>query len=98
MMRWILAAVVACAGMAGVAGQAWGQGNVKLPRYPSISPDGKQVVFSWRGDLWMVSSGGGQAARLTAHPFNDLHSAWSADGKQIAFASDRAGGLNIFVM
>jgi len=27
------------------------KGNVGLPRFPSISPDGTHVVFSWRGDL-----------------------------------------------
>ena len=43
-------------------------GNVDLPRYPSISPDGAQVVFSWRGDLWKVPAVGGKAARLTSHP------------------------------
>ena len=34
-------------------------GLVDLPRYPSISPDGTQIVFSWRGDLWKVAAGGG---------------------------------------
>src|SRR5690625_6699895 len=39
-------------------------GLVQLPRFPSISPDGTEVVFSWGGDLWRVSAGGGQADRL----------------------------------
>ena len=74
------------------------RGNVTLPRYPSISPDGSQLLFSWRGDLWQVGIGGGEARRLTAHPFNDLQSAWSRDGKRIAFVSDRSGFGNIYVM
>jgi tricorn protease len=73
-------------------------GNVTLPRYPSISPDGSQIVFSWRGDLWKVSSTGGHATRLTSHPFNDLRSAFSADGKRLAFSSDRTGSENLFMM
>ena len=40
--------------------------DVDLPRYPSLSPDGKDVVFSWRGDLWRVGIEGGKAVRLTS--------------------------------
>ncbi len=72
--------------------------NVDLPRYPSISPDGEWVVFTWRGDLWKVSSRGGQAVRLTTHPLDDLRSAWSWDGSRIAFESDRNGYQNIYLM
>ncbi len=72
--------------------------TVDLPRFPSISPDGKSLVFSWRGDLWKVGTRGGMARRLTHHPGEDLRSCWSPDGKQIAFNSFRAGGNNIFLM
>ena len=41
-------------------------GNVDLPRFPSISPDGNEIVFSWRGDLWKVPAASGQAVRLTS--------------------------------
>ncbi|UCD74743.1 MAG: PD40 domain-containing protein [Phycisphaerales bacterium] len=73
-------------------------GNVDLPRYPSISPDGSQIIFSWRGDLWKVPASGGQALRLTSHPGEDLRSAWSSDGGRIAFDSERSGYLNIHLM
>lgn len=73
-------------------------GNVDLPRYPSISPDGREIVFSWRGDLWKVGSSGGHALRLTAHPADDTRSAWSRDGKRIAFESNRTGDRNLFIM
>ena len=36
-------------------------------RYPSISPDGETVVFSWGTDLYSVSSKGGEARQLTQH-------------------------------
>lgn len=74
------------------------EGNVDLPRYPSISPDGQHIVFSWRGDLWKVPAAGGQAARLTSHGGDDHRSAWSRDGQRIAFNSDRTGHTNIHVM
>jgi tricorn protease len=73
-------------------------GNVDLPRYPSISPDGSHIVFSWRGDLWKAPVTGGRAIRLTAHPLDDFASAWSPDGSRIAFTSDRNGYLNIYLM
>ncbi len=71
---------------------------VDFPRFPSISPDGSSIVFSWRGDLWRVSSSGGQALRLTSHPADETNSAWSPDGSLIAFESDREGAANLYVM
>ena len=73
-------------------------GNVDFPRFPSISPDGSQIVFSWRGDLWKVASGGGEAIRITNHPADENHSAWSPDGSRIAFESGRYGSTNLFIM
>ncbi len=36
-------------------------------RNPAISPDGGNVVFSHRGDLWSVPVEGGLATQLTVH-------------------------------
>src|SRR2546423_15099802 len=72
-------------------------GNVTLPRNPSVSPDGTQIVFTWRGDLWKVPTSGGHAVRLAGHPFYDLQWRWSRGGKRIAFTSDRTGSCNVFV-
>jgi tricorn protease len=73
-------------------------GVVDLPRYPAISPEGSVVVFSWRGDLWKAPISGGAAVRLTSHPANEGRSAFSPDGAQIVFESDREGGRNLFIM
>ncbi|MGB6043759.1 MAG: hypothetical protein WBF93_11435, partial [Pirellulales bacterium] len=67
-------------------------------RYPAISPDGKQIVFVYRGDLWLVSSEGGRARQLTTHEDYEKWPVWSPDSKQIAFASDRHGNDDVFVM
>jgi TolB protein len=41
---------------------------------------------------------GGEALQLTNHLGIDAHPAWSPDGQQIVFATDRWGGLEIAVM
>ena len=67
-------------------------------RYPSISPDGKTVVFSYKGNLYTVSSEGGEAKQLTTHQAYDYAPVWSPDGKTIAFASDRFGNFDIYTI
>jgi tricorn protease len=53
-------------------------------RYPAISPDGKNIVFSFKGDLYKVASAGGIAYPLTLHEAHDFMPVWSHDGKKIA--------------
>ena len=68
-------------------------------RYPSLTPDNKHVVFSYRGDIWRVALDRPQhAQRLTIHEAVDSIPRVSPDGKHIAFTSRRSGGYDIFVM
>lgn len=67
-------------------------------RYPSISPDGSKIAFSFQGDIWIVNADGGQARHLTTHESYDYEPVWSNDGSKIAFASDRFGNFDIFVV
>jgi Tol biopolymer transport system component/C-terminal processing protease CtpA/Prc len=67
-------------------------------RYPAISPDGRTIAFTFKGDIYKVSSAGGTATPLTANIANDYAPVWSHDGKQIAFASDRYGNYDIYVI
>jgi len=67
-------------------------------RYQSISPDGNQIVFTYQGDLYRVSAEGGDATRLTFHEAHDFMPVWSENGEKIAFASDRYGNFDVFVM
>jgi len=67
-------------------------------RYPSISPDGKTIAFSYKGDIYRVPSYGGDAIPITLHEAYDYMPVWSHDGKWIAFASDRFGNFDVFIM
>ncbi|WP_245579260.1 S41 family peptidase [Algoriphagus mannitolivorans] len=78
--------------------QAFGQAAPNWLRYPAISPDGSQIVFTYKGDLYLVASSGGKATQLTFHEAHDFKPVWSKDGSQIAFASDRYGNFDIFIM
>ena len=72
--------------------------NASWLRYPSISPDGKTVAFSYKGDIYTVDSEGGQAKQITSNKSYDYSPVWSPDGKTIAFASDRYGNFDIYVV
>lgn len=72
--------------------------NPKWLRYPAISPDGSKIVFTYKGDLYLIPSSGGKATQLTFHEAHDFMPVWSKDGKQIAFASDRYGNFDVFIM
>ncbi|MEM1134665.1 MAG: S41 family peptidase [Bacteroidota bacterium] len=74
------------------------QENPLWMRYPAISPNGEAIVFSYKGDLYKVSSGGGLAIPLTTHAAHDFMPVWSDDSKAIAFASDRYGNFDIYTM
>ncbi len=67
-------------------------------RYPSISPDGKQIVFSYKGDIYKIDANGGTAIPITLSEGHDFMPVWSPDGKWIAFASDRYGNYDVFIM
>ena len=67
-------------------------------RYPAISPDGSKIAFSYKGDIYTVPAGGGQATQLTTHHSYDTQPVWSPDGKTIVFASDRRGNLDLYAV
>ena len=67
-------------------------------RYPSISPDGKNILFNYKGDIYKVANSGGGAVPLTISESYDYSAIWSSDGKNIAFASDRYGNFDVFTL
>ena len=62
-----------------------------VARYPSFSPDGNYVAFTWSGpkqdnpDIYVQQIGSGSPARRTTDPGNDYNPVWSPDGRSIAF-------------
>jgi dipeptidyl aminopeptidase/acylaminoacyl peptidase len=67
-------------------------------RYPAISPDGQTLLFEYKGDIWSVPAAGGNAIPLTLSESYDFAPVWSHDGTSVAFASDRYGNFDVFVM
>ncbi|MDR0833908.1 MAG: peptidase S41 [Candidatus Symbiothrix sp.] len=67
-------------------------------RYPSISPDGQQIAFSYKGDIFTVPTAGGQARQITMHEAYDYLPVWSPDSKKIAFASNRFGNFDVYTV
>ncbi len=67
-------------------------------RRNSISPDGKSIVFNYKGNLYTVDSKGGDAKQITSNPAYDTDPMWTPDGKNIVFASFREKGKDIFIV
>src|SRR5579864_3517531 len=70
--------------------------QTKLLRFPDVH--GNKVVFTYAGDLWLASTSGGAATRLTAHPGVELFAKFSPDGKWIAFTGQYDGDEQVYVM
>ncbi|HEV2445720.1 MAG TPA: amidohydrolase, partial [Candidatus Sulfopaludibacter sp.] len=64
---------------------------------PALSPDGKRVVFEALNQLWVMEIGGKPQA-LTSDASYKEDPAWSPDGKRIAYASDKAGTEDLYVL
>lgn len=77
---------------------AHAQSPVSFLSYPTLSPDGNTVVFSYDGDLWRVPSEGGLALRLTAMSGNEIAPRISPDGKWLAFSSSQNGNMDVYTM
>jgi Tol biopolymer transport system component/predicted Ser/Thr protein kinase len=58
----------------------------------AISTDGKLVAFVRKGDIWVQQVDGSGLIRITDDPADDYDPAFSPDGTQIAFRSERGGG------
>ena len=65
-------------------------------RFPAIHDD--TIIFTAEGDLWLTTTKGGQARRLTSSPGQELNAAISPDGKTVAFTADYEGPTDVYTM
>ena len=84
-----------------LAGMAWGQALAQESplwlRKSAISPDGKQIAFCYKGDIYLASTQGGAAIQLTTNAAYDSDPVWTPDGKQIYFSSTREGTKDVWL-
>jgi tricorn protease len=90
--RWMALWIVVSACFA--FGQEKQEGRLML--FPDIHKD--KIAFVYGGDLWLASSSGGVARRITSSPGRELFPKFSPDGKWIAFTGQYDGNFNVYVM
>lgn len=66
--------------------------------YPTLTPDGKTIIFSFEGDLWKIPTSGGLATRITAMDGQETLAKVSPDGQWLAFSGNPYGNTDIFIM
>ena len=72
--------------------------NIRFASHPSLSPDGKQIYFSYDGDIYSVPATGGQATAVITMPGVQDSPLVSPDGKWLAFSSDIQGNNDVYVV
>ena len=72
--------------------------TLHFPYYPSLSPDGKDIYFSYDGDIFRVGADGGTAMRLVSLGGNENYPVVSPDGRLLAFSSDINGNNDVFIV
>src|SRR5260370_3492718 len=90
--KWLVLTVVMCCAMA--SAQEMQEG--RLMRFPDIYRT--KVAFVYGGDLWLASTSGGVARRITSHAGRELFPKFSPDGKWIAFTGQYDGNFNVYVI
>lgn len=63
----------------------------------SLSPNGKEIAFVSRGEVFVTSVEGAQTKRITNTPQQERMVQWSADGKKLIYAAERNDNWDIYV-
>ncbi len=73
-------------------------GGIYLGSVPSVNADGTRFVFEWNDSIWLASTQGGVAQRLTPEESRECWPLLSADGSRVVFLSSKDGGFKLFEM
>ena len=92
-MKRIILTISALLFMAAVSGA---QDSPLWLRKNAISPDGEQIAFTYKGNIYVVDTDGGHARQITTNPAYDTDPMWSPDGESIIFASYRNKSKDIY--
>ena len=63
-----------------------------------LSPNGKEIAFVFRGEVFVTSITGGVTKRITNTPWQERSVSFSPDGRSLVFAAERDGSWNIYTM
>lgn len=66
--------------------------------YPTLTPDGQTLFFSYDGGIWKASANGGTSMRITSMEGNAANPRVSPDGKWLAFSNSQFGNYDIYIM
>lgn len=68
----------------------------RLLLFPDIHKD--KIAFVYGGDLWVTTTAGGNARRVTTNAGRELFPKFSPDGQWLAFTGQYDGNFNVYVM
>jgi tricorn protease len=63
-----------------------------------LSPNGKEIAFVFRGEIFVTSVDGGITKRITNTPWQERSVSFSPDGRSLLFAAERDGSWNIYTL
>ncbi len=70
--------------------------EARLLRFPATN--GKDLVFTYAGDLYSVPLSGGTARKLTSHVGFEMFARFSPDGQTLAFTGQYDGNTEVFTI
>ena len=72
--------------------------NIRFASHPSLSPDGKQIYFSYDGDIYRVPASGGQATAVITMIGEQDYPIVSPNGRWLTFSSNIQGNNDVYVV